>query len=195
MTSPTCSGADPASSGNSGVSHDERSCRFDALLSSSPMITVAWIAATILVVAGLAGLVLPALPGPLLVFAGLWVAAWAEGFAHVGAKTLLGLAAMAALASLADFVAGAFGARRYGASPRSIAGATVGAVVGIFFGLPGLLLGPFVGALLGELSARRDLVAAGRAGWGATVGLVLGTAARLALGVAMVGLFLVVRFF
>ena len=159
------------------------------------MTVLTWIIAILLVAAGLAGLVLPALPGPLLLFAGLLMAAWAEQFVHVGTWTLVVLAVMAALASLADFVAGAFGAKRYGASPRSVAGAALGAIVGIFFGLPGLLLGPFIGALLGELSARRDLAAAGRAGWGATVGLVLGTAAKLALGFAMVGLFLVVRFF
>jgi uncharacterized protein YqgC (DUF456 family) len=159
------------------------------------MTVLTWIIAILLVAAGLAGLVLPALPGPLLVFAGLFLAAWAEQFVHVGTWTLVVLAVMAALASLADFVAGAFGAKRYGASPRSVAGAALGAIVGIFFGLPGLLLGPFIGALLGELSARRDLAAAGRAGWGATIGLVLGTAAKLALGFAMVGLFLVVRFF
>lgn len=159
------------------------------------MTVLTWIIAILLVVAGLAGLVLPALPGPLLLFAGLFLAAWAEQFVHVGTWTLVVLAVMAALALLADFVAGAFGAKRYGASPRSVAGAALGAIVGIFFGLPGLLLGPFAGALLGELSARRDLAAAGRAGWGATIGLVLGTAAKLALGFAMVGLFLVVRFF
>ncbi|MEX0730040.1 MAG: DUF456 domain-containing protein [Aquisalimonadaceae bacterium] len=158
------------------------------------MTPLTWILAILLVIAGLAGLVLPALPGPLLLFAGLWMAAWAEGFIYVGTKTLILLGAMAALASLADFVAGAFGARRYGASPRSVGGAALGAVVGIFFGLPGLLLGPFVGALLGELSARRNLIAAGRAGWGATLGLLIGTAAKLALGFAMVGIFLVVRF-
>ena len=154
-----------------------------------------WTFAVILVVTGLAGLVLPALPGPLLLFAGLWMAAWAEQFAYVGVMTLVGLGIMAALATLADFVAGAFGARRYGASIRSVVGAALGAVVGIFFGLPGLLLGPFIGAVLGELSARKGLVAAGRAGWGATLGLVLGSAAKLALGFAMLGLFLVMRFF
>lgn len=159
------------------------------------MTALIWITAVLLVAAGLAGLVLPALPGPLLVFAGLLLAAWAEGFAYVGTKTLIALGIMAALASLADYVAGAFGARRYGASYRSVAGAALGAVVGIFFGLPGLLLGPFIGALVGELAERRDLIAAGRAGWGATLGLVLGTAAKLALGFTMVGLFLLVRFF
>ena len=158
------------------------------------MTVLAWILAIVLVVAGLAGLVLPALPGPLLLFLGLLAAAWAEGFAYVGTGTLVALGIMAALASLADFLAGAFGARHYGASHRAMFGAALGAVVGLFFGLPGLLLGPFTGALLGELSAHRDLQAASRAGWGATIGLALGIAAKLALGFAMVGLFLLVRF-
>jgi len=158
------------------------------------MTVLLWVVALLMIVAGLLGLVLPALPGPLLLFAGLLVAAWAEQFAYVGPGTLIGLGVMAALAILLDLIASAFGARRYGASPRAILGAMLGAVVGLFFGLPGLLLGPFLGALLGELSARRDLPAAGRAGWGAVIGLVLGTAAKLALGFAMIALFLVVRF-
>jgi len=153
-----------------------------------------WTLVSLLVITGLAGLVLPALPGPLLLFGGLWMAAWAEDFVYVGVTTLVGLGIMAALATLADFVAGALGARRYGASIRSVIGAALGAVVGIFFGLVGLLLGPFIGALIGELPARKGFVAAGRAGWGATLGLVLGSAAKLALGVAMLGLFLVMRF-
>lgn len=157
------------------------------------MSVVLWILACLLIAAGLAGLVLPALPGPLLLFAGLWMAAWAESFAHVGAMTLVILGVMAAMALLADFVAGAFGARRYGASARSVTGATLGAVVGIFFGLPGLILGPFIGAVVGELSMRSGLAASGRAGWGATIGVALGTAAKLAFGIAMVGLFIGMR--
>jgi len=153
-----------------------------------------WVLAFALIVIGAAGLVLPALPGPPLLFAGLCVAAWAEDFAYVGTGTLIGLGIMAALAWLADFVAGAFGARRYGASGRSVLGAALGALVGLPFGLVGFLLGPFVGAALGELSTRRGLVAAGRAGWGATLGLVLGTAAKLALGIAMLGWFALARF-
>jgi len=154
-----------------------------------------WIVAALLVVAGLAGMLLPVLPGPLLLFAGLLAAAGAEEFAFVGMKTLIALGVMAGLALLADNVAGAFGAHRYGASPRAVAGAALGAVIGIFFGLPGVLLGPFLGALVGELAERSNLAAASRAGWGATVGLAIGIAAKLALGFAMIGLFLIVRFF
>ena len=152
-----------------------------------------WSLAVLLVLAGIAGLVFPALPGAPLLFAGLLVAAWAEDFAYVGFKTLSALAVMAALSYAIDFLAGVFGARRYGASPRAMAGAALGALLGIFLGLFGVLLGPFVGAALGELSARRGLSQAGRAGIGATVGLLLGIAAKLALAFAMLGLFVLVR--
>jgi uncharacterized protein len=154
-----------------------------------------WVLAILLIAAGLAGLVLPALPGPPLLYAGLFIAASAEDFAYVGAGTLVALGVMAALAWLADFVAGAFGARRYGSTQRAVVGAALGALVGIAFGLAGFLLGPFIGAVLGELTSRRGLAAAGRAGWGATVGIVLGTAVKLALGCAMLGWFLIARFF
>ena len=155
---------------------------------------ILWILAIILVGGGMAGLVFPILPGAPVLYAGLFAAAWAEDFAHVGATTLVVLGIMAILTYVFDFLAGAFGAKRFGASPRAIIGATIGAIVGIFFGIPGVLLGPFIGAVLGELTARSDLKTAGRAGIGATVGLALGAAAKLALALAMVGIFVVVRF-
>jgi len=140
-----------------------------------------WLLAIILVSAGMAGIVFPVLPGAPVLFAGLVAAAWAESFEHVNTGTF-------------DFLAGAFGAKRFGASRRAIIGATIGSIVGIFFGIPGVLLGPFIGAVLGELTARSDLRTAGRAGIGASVGLALGAAAKLTLAIAMVGIFLVVRF-
>lgn len=153
-----------------------------------------WILAAILVIAGLAGMILPALPGAPLLFAGLFVAAWAEDFAHVGATTLTVLGIMAALSYALEFAATALGARRFGASARAMTGAALGTVVGLFFGLPGLVFGPFLGAVAGELTARRDLQAAAGAGFGAFLGLLLATAGKLALGFAMLGLFLLVRF-
>ena len=153
-----------------------------------------WLFATILVVAGMAGLLFPILPGAPLLFAGILVAAWAEGFEYVGSGTLIVLGIMALLMYVLDFLAGAFGAKRFGASNRAIIGAALGAIGGIFFGLPGILLGPFIGAVLGELTVQSDLRTAGRAGVGATVGLALGVAAKLALAFAMLGIFVVVRF-
>jgi len=160
-----------------------------------PMTTaLLWSLAVLLIVAGLVGLVLPALPGQILMFAGFVVGAWAEDFQHVGAPTLTLLGLLAVLSYVADFAAGSLGASRYGASRRAVVGAALGAFAGLFLGLVGVLVGPFVGALLGELSARRSLLDAGRAGFGATLGMILGTAAKLALGFAMIGVFVVMRF-
>ena len=152
-----------------------------------------WLLATVMVLAGLVGLLLPVLPGPPLLFGGLLVAAWAEDFVYVGTATLTLLAVLALLTYAVDFAATALGAKRFGASKRAVLGAVVGAVVGLFFGLPGVLLGPFIGAVLGELTAQRGLGEAGRAGVGATIGLVLGAAGKLALGLSMLGVFATVR--
>ena len=111
-----------------------------------------WILAGLLVVAGLAGTVLPALPGVPLVFLGLFVGAWIGNFEAVGWVTVGILAALALLAWLVDFLAGALGTRYMGAGPRAFWGAALGAIVGVFFGIPGLILGPFIGAMAGELS-------------------------------------------
>lgn len=153
-----------------------------------------WALAAVLVLVGLAGLFFPAIPGAVVLFAGLLVAAWADDFAYAGWKTLTLLGALALLTYPADFLASAFGAKRFGASPRAITGAAIGAVIGIFFGLPGVLLGPFTGAVIGELLTQRHLGMAGRAGIGATLGLVLGTAVKLAIAFTMLGVFAIVRF-
>ena len=149
--------------------------------------------ATVLVLAGLVGLLLPVLPGPPLVFAGLLIAAWAEDFAYVGTGTLTLLAVLALLTYAVDFAATALGAKRFGASKRAVLGAAVGALVGLFFGLPGILLGPFIGAVIGELTAQRGLGDAGRAGIGATIGLALGVAGKLAIAFSMLGVFAAAR--
>lgn len=154
-----------------------------------------WVLAALLVSAGLAGLVLPALPGPPLIFAGLFLAAWAEDFAYVGAGTLIVLGVLAVLTYLADLWATMFGAKRFGASKRAIIGALIGGLVGLFLGFPGVLFGPFIGAVIGELSAQRGLRDATRAGIGATVGLAIGVAVKLGLAFAMILIFLFARLF
>ncbi len=159
------------------------------------MTLLLWSVAALLVLAGFAGLLLPALPGGPLLLVGLVMAAWIEDFVYVGWGTIGVLSALTLLTYVADFAAGALGARRYGASPRAVAGATAGALLGLFLGLPGVLLGPFIGAVLGELAARRSLSDAGRAGIGATLGLALGVAAKLALAVSMLGVFALARLF
>jgi uncharacterized protein YqgC (DUF456 family) len=152
-----------------------------------------WVVASLLVAGGLAGIFFPVVPGGALIFAGLAVAAWADHFAYVGMGTLALLALLALLTHGVDFAAGSLGARRFGAGKRAVAGAALGAVVGIFFGLPGIFLGPFVGAVLGELSDHRTVRQAGRAGIGAWLGLILGMAGKLALSFAMLGVFAAAR--
>jgi len=158
-----------------------------------PTTILLWIGAGVLIVVGLTGIIVPALPGAPLILLGALLGAWAENFVYLGFGSLALLGALAALAVVVDFVAGALGARRYGSSSRAVTGATIGAIVGLFFGLAGVLLGPFLGAMIGELSARRSLAAASRAGLGATIGLVLGTAAKLAVAFTMVGIVVVMR--
>lgn len=149
----------------------------------------------LLVFAGLVGLLFPAVPGAPLIFAGLLLAAWAEGFKYVGFGTIIVIAVIALLTMGVDLWATMFGAKKFGASKRAVIGALLGTVVGLFLGFPGVVFGPFIGAVIGELLAQKNLRQASRAGIGATLGLVLGAALKLALAFAMVGIFFVARLF
>jgi len=157
--------------------------------------TLLLVLAGLLVAVGLVGTVLPAIPGVPLIFLGLFVAAWAEGFQHVGTATITVLGVMALVAYGVDLAAGALGAKKFGASRLAVVGAMVGAVVGLFMGIPGVLVGPFVGAAAGEFVARRDLLQAGRAGFGTWLGLVVGAAVKIAISFSMVAVFLAARVF
>lgn len=145
--------------------------------------------AVALVVVGVIGTVLPALPGAPLVFLGLLVAAWADHFQKVGWFTLSVLAILTILTFVVDFMAASLGAKRVGASWMALAGAAVGMIVGLFFSIPGLILGPFLGAVAGEYLARRDWAQARRVGLGTWLGMLLGIAGKLALIFTMVGIF------
>ena len=136
---------------------------------------VIWALAVILVAVGLVGIVVPALPGTTLIFAGLFLAAWADGFVRVGAGTLILLGVLTVATYFVDLATMTLGMKRLGTTKRAIAGAAIGTIAGLFFGLPGLIIGPFVGAVLGELTAHRDLGRAGRAGIAAWLGFVIGT--------------------
>jgi len=149
-----------------------------------------WILAALIVVSGLVGTIVPALPGIPIILAGLVLAAWSTGFEPVGWGTIGVLGALTALSVMIDFLAAALGAQRLGASQRAFWGATLGAIVGMFFGLPGIILGPFLGAVLAELTSGRGAQQAGRSGYGVWLGIVLGTAAKLAIAFLMLGIFL-----
>jgi uncharacterized protein YqgC (DUF456 family) len=152
---------------------------------------VLWIIAVVLVIVGIVGTIVPILPGPVLVFAGLFLAAWIDGFAKVGWITLVVLGLLTALSFVVDFAATGAGAKKAGASRQAVIGATIGSLVGIFFGIVGVFVGPFAGAAIGEFMAKRDLVRAGEVGYRTLFGLVLGAAFKIALALAMVGVFVV----
>jgi len=155
---------------------------------------ILFIIAAVSVVGGLAGLVLPLLPGPLLIYIGLFLAAWAEDFIYVNWVTLLILGILMLLAHAVDFIASALGAKRYGASKKALIGAIIGAFVGLFFGFIGIIIGPFVGAVIGQLLEKDDFQSAGRVGVGTWIGFVFGMAAKIAIGLSMIGIFILVRF-
>jgi len=148
-----------------------------------------WVLALLLVGIGIAGSVLPALPGVPLVFAGLLLAAWAGGFEEVGAFPLAVLGVLTLLSFVIDLAATAMGAKRVGATKLAVVGAALGTFAGIFLGLPGLILGPFVGAVAGELMSHGQVQQATRAGIATWIGLLFGTLAKLALVFTMLGLF------
>lgn len=149
---------------------------------------VLWIVALVLVAAGVAGTVLPVLPGPILVFLGILIVAWSGDFTRIGAATLVLLGVLTAVAHVIDLVSGVVGARYFGASGRAVVGAGLGVLAGLFLGLPGLIIGPFVGAAAGELSTRRDLGAAGRTGLAVWIGFLVGTAAKVAIVVGSIAI-------
>ena len=142
-----------------------------------------------LILGGLAGTVLPMLPGIPMLFGGIWLAAAVDGYRHLGTGWLLTIGALGALGVLVDFAAGTMGAKRVGASPQALWGATIGTVIGMFMGIPGLVLGPFVGALLGELSAGTSVLRSAHVGVGTWIGLLAGTLVKLVISFLMVGLF------
>ncbi|HEX2541352.1 MAG TPA: DUF456 domain-containing protein [Caldimonas sp.] len=154
-----------------------------------------WILSIALMVAGVAGAVLPVLPGAALVLAGTVLGAWIEDFQRVGGWTIGVLVALALLSWVLDYVAGVLGAKKVGASRQALLGAAVGTVAGLFLGFVGVLVLPFVGAALGEYLARRDHRAAVRVGLATGVGLVVALVAKVVIAFVMIGIFVVALLF
>jgi len=148
-----------------------------------------FVLAGLLVFTGLAGSILPALPGVPLVFGGLLLAAWADDFQRVSWVVLVILGLMTVLSFAIDFAATAMGAKRVGASKLAIVGALIGTLGGLVLGLPVLIFGPFVGAVTGEMLTHGEMQRATRAGFATWVGLIFGTLTKLALVFTMLGIF------
>lgn len=156
--------------------------------------TLWWLLAILLILLGFAGNILPLLPGTPLMLGGMVLAAWLDDFQRIGGWSIALLALLTVLSQLADFLSGTLGAKRAGASKQALWGATVGSLLGVFAGLPGMLIGPFVGAAMGELIAEQDLLKAGKVGLATCLGLVAGMAAKIAIGFTMLGVFVLTYF-
>ena len=153
-----------------------------------------YLIAAAMILIGLIGTVLPALPGLPLVFGGMLMAAWTGDFQQVGIPMLVVLGILTLLSLGIDLWATALGAKRVGASRKAVIGAVLGTVGGLAFGPLGLVLGPFAGALAGELLHRRSLGTqhlgdAARIGFGTWMGILFGVVLKLGLAFAMLGLF------
>jgi uncharacterized protein YqgC (DUF456 family) len=150
-----------------------------------------WFGSVALVLVGLAGTVLPVLPGTLLVWGGLLLGAWIDNFTRVSIGTVVVISVLAILAWALDFVAGLLGAKRAGASRLALVGAAIGTVVGLFMGLVGVLFMPLVGAAVGEYWAQKDQQRAAKVALATWIGLLIGMIAKVVLSFVMVGIFLV----
>jgi uncharacterized protein YqgC (DUF456 family) len=148
-----------------------------------------WLLSAALILAGLAGIVLPALPGTILVLAGIVLGAWIDDFTRVGWLAVASVTVLAVLAWLMDYVAAVLGAKRAGASRQALVGAAIGTVAGVFMGLVGVLFMPLVGAAVGEYMARREHGQAVRVGIATWLGLMAGMLAKFVLAFMMIGIY------
>jgi uncharacterized protein YqgC (DUF456 family) len=146
-----------------------------------------YVLGAVAIVVGMAGVVLPAIPGSALLVLGAFLVAWAEGFTRVSGWTVGACAAIGVAIWVVDFAAGVLGAKAFGASGWAILGAGLGLVVGMFLGLPGIVLGPAVGAIVLEYARDPNFERALKAGAGAFVGFVLGSAVKVSLAFVLVG--------
>lgn len=154
-----------------------------------------WVAVVLLFIVGIIGTIVPALPGTLLVFAGVLLGAWIDDFTRVGSTTIIIAGVLTVLAWVTDYVAAMMGAKRAGASRQAMIGATIGTIAGVFSGLVGLLFFPLAGAAIGEYLAISDVRRAGNVGVATWIGMIIGTALKIALSFITIGVFVVALIF
>jgi uncharacterized protein YqgC (DUF456 family) len=150
---------------------------------------IAWL----FMLVGVLGCILPAVPGAPLVFFAALGHRLIYGADHSVSTWMLVVIFLLMLGSmLLDYLASMYGAKRLGSSKYGIIGCVIGGIAGlILFNIPGALLGPFVGAFAGELIGGKDWKGSGKAGLGATLGLLGGAVGKMACAIAMTGLFTV----
>lgn len=154
-----------------------------------------WLVAILLVVIGIAGTLLPMLPGVPLVFTGLLLGAWLDDFSKVGVLAISLVGVMALVAMVVDFVASFVTVKRAGASKYALLGAAIGAVAGLFMGILGLIVGTALGATVGELVASKDSSQATAVGLAAGLGFVIALVVKIVLMMGMLAIFAYAYYF
>ncbi|QDE38401.1 DUF456 domain-containing protein [Luteibacter pinisoli] len=147
-----------------------------------------YLLAAALIVGGVAGAVLPVLPGIPMIFGGIWLAAAVDEYQHLGWGWLVAIGIIGAVGVALDFVSASLGAKKIGATPRALWGAGVGTTVGMFFGIPGLIIGPFAGAVAGELSSGKSILRSAHVGVSTWVGMLVGMLAKVVISFLMLGM-------
>ncbi len=153
-----------------------------------------WTSVVLLLVTGFLGTFLPVLPGTTLILAGALLFYFTMGMESSGLawQGLVGIGVLYALSILLDWLSGALGAKWFGSSKWGVVGAVVGGIAGLFFGLPGLILGPIVGVFVFEIFvAKKEVKEAGHSTVGTVVGGLAGIVGRVALALGMIAWFVV----
>jgi len=138
----------------------------------------------LLMIVGIIGCLVPVLPGPPLSFLGILTLQFTR-FADVSTNLLIILAVVAVVVSILDFIVPVWGTRKFGGSKYGVRGATVGLIIGLFFGPPGIIIGPFIGAVVGEMIFKDDFGYAIKAGFGSLLGFMTGIGLKLAASFAI----------
>ena len=152
------------------------------------MEAVLYLLAAALIVGGVVGAILPVLPGIPMIFGGIWLAAAVDDYQHLGWGWLVAIGIVGVVGIALDFISASLGAKRIGASPRALWGAGIGTTVGMFFGIPGLLIGPFAGAVIGELWSGTSILRSAHVGIGTWIGMLVGILAKVVISFLMIGM-------
>ena len=151
--------------------------------------------ALLLIVCGVAGTIVPALPGIPMIFVGAWIIAYVDQWQYFGLWTLVFLGVLTGLSILIDTFSQTLGAQKAGATKYGLWGAGIGTVAGIFFGLIGIFIFPVIGAFIGEFFGHQDMRLATKVSWATWVWMIFGIAAKVAIAFVMIGVVLFMRFF
>ncbi len=135
--------------------------------------------AIILMLLGIIGCLVPVLPGPPLSYLGLILLHFTK-FADISSTILISLAVVAVAVTILDYIVPVWGTKKFGGTKYGTRGATVGLIIGLFLGPPGIILGPFIGAVVGELIFKDDMKYALKAGFGSLLGFLTGIGLKLA---------------